>query len=97
MFNIHQANFKNAHLLNKMALVQFQRNEVVKANYLPWAKSQTGDSGQANKAKNAIRGATAVIPIVILHGNKAPRVKVTETPTEKPMTVNVENKFLSCG
>ena len=26
MFNIHQTNFKSAHLLNKMALVQFQRN-----------------------------------------------------------------------
>ena len=26
MFNIHQANFKSAHLLDKIALVQFQRN-----------------------------------------------------------------------
>ena len=29
MFNIHQTNFKSAHLLNKMALVQFQRNSTV--------------------------------------------------------------------
>ena len=29
MFNIRQANFKSAHLLNKMALVQFQRNSTV--------------------------------------------------------------------
>ena len=26
MFNIHQASFKSAHLLNKIARVQFQRN-----------------------------------------------------------------------
>ena len=29
MFNIPQTNFKSAHLLNKMALVQFQRNSTV--------------------------------------------------------------------
>ena len=29
MFNINQANFKSTHLLNKMALVQFQRNSTV--------------------------------------------------------------------
>ena len=29
MFNIHQANFKSAHLLDKIALVQFQRNRTV--------------------------------------------------------------------
>ena len=29
MFNIHQANFKKAHLLNKISLVQFQRNRTV--------------------------------------------------------------------
>ena len=29
MFNIHQTNFKSAHLLNKMALVQFQSNRTV--------------------------------------------------------------------
>ena len=33
MFNIHQANFKSAHLLNKMALIQFQSNRTV-INYL---------------------------------------------------------------
>ena len=29
MFNIRQINFKTAHLLNKMALVQYQRNSTV--------------------------------------------------------------------
>ena len=29
MFNIRQANFKSAHLLNKMALIQFQSNRTV--------------------------------------------------------------------
>ena len=29
MFNIPQANFKSAHLLNKMALIQFQSNRTV--------------------------------------------------------------------
>ena len=29
MFNIHQANFKSAHLLDNMALVQFERNRCV--------------------------------------------------------------------
>ena len=29
MFNICQANFKSAHLLNKMALIQFQSNRTV--------------------------------------------------------------------
>ena len=29
MFNIPQTNFKSAHLLNKIALVQFQRNRTV--------------------------------------------------------------------
>ena len=29
MFDIYQANFKSAHLLDKMALVQFQRNRSV--------------------------------------------------------------------
>ena len=29
MFNIHQANFKSAQFLNKIALVQFQRNRTV--------------------------------------------------------------------
>ena len=30
MFNIRQANFKSAHLLNKMALIQFQSNRTVR-------------------------------------------------------------------
>ena len=36
MFNIRQANFKSAHLLNKMALIQFQSNRTVsiKRKYL---------------------------------------------------------------
>ena len=29
MFNICQANFKSAHILNKMALIQFQSNRTV--------------------------------------------------------------------
>ena len=29
MFNIRQTNFKSAHLLNEMALVQFQRKSTV--------------------------------------------------------------------
>ena len=29
IFDIHQANFKSAHLLNKIDLVQFQRNRTV--------------------------------------------------------------------
>ena len=29
MFNICQTNFKSAHLLNKMALIQFQSNSTV--------------------------------------------------------------------
>ena len=36
MFNICQANFKSAHLLNKMALIQFHSNRTVsiKRKYL---------------------------------------------------------------
>ena len=40
MFNIRQANFKSAHLLNKMALIQFQSNRTVyffDINYI-WQK-----------------------------------------------------------
>ena len=32
MLDIHQANIKSAHLLNKIVLVQFQRNRTVSGN-----------------------------------------------------------------
>ena len=35
MFNIPQANFKSAHLLNKMALVQSQSGRTVILHHLP--------------------------------------------------------------
>ena len=34
MFNVGQANFKSAHLLNKMALVQSQRNSTLCTTWL---------------------------------------------------------------
>ena len=34
MLNIHQANFKSAHLLDRIALVQFQRNRSVSTKVL---------------------------------------------------------------
>ena len=42
-----------------------------------------------------MRGAIAVMPTVILQGNNAPKVKVTETPQENPITVKLEFTLLN--
>ena len=43
MFNIRQANFKSAHLLNKMALIQFHSNRTVAGLYIAEEHTSTFD------------------------------------------------------